>query len=128
MASVTRARSGLAFLTAFGVVAVGVGAGRAITTTYLPVLLERIKDARELIGAVMLVNAIAGFFVPLAAGWWSDRRGTRAPFILGGAIVAAGGLILIAMGVLLATDELTRLNVEAQQWMTELGLDFWSDV
>ncbi len=38
-----------------------------------------------LIGAVMLVNAAAGFVVPLATGLWSDRRGTRGPFILGGA-------------------------------------------
>jgi membrane-associated phospholipid phosphatase/MFS family permease len=46
----------------------------------------------------MLVNAAAGFAVPLATGLWSDRRGSRAPFILGGTIVAAGGLVAIALG------------------------------
>jgi cytochrome c-type biogenesis protein len=41
-------------------------------------------------------------------------------------IVAAGGLILIAMGILIWTDELTRLNAEAQSWLEGLGLDFWN--
>ena len=31
------------------------------------------------------------------------------------AIVATGGLILIAMGVLIWTDQLTQLNIEAQR-------------
>ena len=44
------------------------------------------------------------------------------------AIVATGGLILIAMGVLIWTDQLTQLNIEAQRWMSNLGLDFWSEV
>ena len=48
-------------LVAFALAAVGAGAGRALTTTYLPVLLERIEDAPSLIGVVMMVNAIAGF-------------------------------------------------------------------
>jgi membrane-associated phospholipid phosphatase/predicted MFS family arabinose efflux permease len=85
-------------LWAFATVAVALGAARAVTTTYVPVLLERIADRPGLIGAVMLVNAAAGFVVPLATGLWSDRRGTRAPFILGGAIVAAGGLVAVALG------------------------------
>jgi MFS family permease len=91
-------RAASAALWAFATVAVALGAARAITTTYVPVLLERIADRPGLIGAVMLVNAVAGFVVPLATGLWSDRRGTRAPFILGGAVVAAGGLVAIALG------------------------------
>ena len=86
------------FLAAFSAVAVGLGLARALTTSYVPVLLDEIDDNPAVIGAVMLVNAIAGFFVPLAAGWWSDRRGTRSPFILGGSIVAGGGLVAIALG------------------------------
>jgi cytochrome c-type biogenesis protein len=43
-------------------------------------------------------------------------------------IVATGGLILIAMGVLIWTDQMTQLNSEAQSWLSGLGLDFWSDV
>ena len=43
-------------------------------------------------------------------------------------IVAAGGAILIAMGVLIWTGELTQLNIETQRWLSELGLDFWNQV
>ena len=43
-------------------------------------------------------------------------------------IVAVGGAILIAMGVLIWTGELTQLNAEAQRWLSELGLDFWNQV
>jgi cytochrome c-type biogenesis protein len=42
------------------------------------------------------------------------------------AIVATGGVILIAMGILIWTDELTRLNAEVTSWLTGLGLDFWN--
>ncbi|MEA2179736.1 MAG: Major Facilitator Superfamily, partial [Solirubrobacteraceae bacterium] len=91
-------RLAMTALWAFATVAVALGAARAVTTTYVPVLLERIADRPGLIGVVMLVNAVAGFVVPLAAGLWSDRRGTRAPFILGGALLAAGGLVAVALG------------------------------
>jgi len=95
--------SGPAFLVAFGLVAAGVGAARAITTTFLPVLLDRIEHAPGLIGAVMLVNALAGFVVPLAVGVWSDRSsggalGPRIPFIVGGSLLTCGGLAAIALG------------------------------
>jgi membrane-associated phospholipid phosphatase/predicted MFS family arabinose efflux permease len=85
-------------LIVFSLAAVGAGAGRALTTTYLPVLLERIEDAPTLIGAVMTVNAVAGFAIPIAIGIWSDRRGRRLPFIAGGAVVTAGGLVAIGLG------------------------------
>ena len=91
-------RPAVAGLSVFATVAIALGAARAVTTTYVPVLLERIADRPGLIGAVMLVNAVAGFAVPLATGLWSDRRGTRGPFILGGTVVAAGGLVAIALG------------------------------
>ena len=44
------------------------------------------------------------------------------------AIVAVGGVILIGMGVLIWTGELFQLNIEAQNWLSGLGLDFWNDV
>jgi membrane-associated phospholipid phosphatase len=47
---------------------VGFGAARALTTTYVPVLLSDIHDAPWLIGLVMLINAAAGFTVPFIAG------------------------------------------------------------
>jgi dolichol-phosphate mannosyltransferase len=85
-------------LIVFSLAAVGAGAGRALTTTYLPVLLERIDDAPTLIGVVMTVNAIAGFAIPISIGIWSDRRGRRLPFIAGGAVVTVGGLIAVGLG------------------------------
>jgi membrane-associated phospholipid phosphatase len=91
------------FLVAFAAAAVAAGLGRAVTTTYLPLLLERIDDAPGLIGMVMLVNAGAGMAVPLVVGLWSDRlarsgRGGRLPFVLGGSVLTAGGLLAVALG------------------------------
>jgi membrane-associated phospholipid phosphatase/Na+/melibiose symporter-like transporter len=91
------------FILAFAAAALAAGLGRAVTTTYLPLLLERINDAPGLIGMVMLVNAAAGMAVPLVTGIWSDRlqqrgRGRRMPFIVGGSIVTAGGLLAVALG------------------------------
>jgi Na+/melibiose symporter-like transporter len=92
-----------ALLVAFSLAAVGAGTARALTTTYLPVLLERIEDAPSLIGAAMTVNAVAGLVVPVVVGAWSDRReasalGRRLPFMLGGTAIAAGGLVAVALG------------------------------
>jgi cytochrome c-type biogenesis protein len=39
------------------------------------------------------------------------------------AIVAAGGVILIVMGLLILTGEFFQLNIEAQKLTTDLGLD-----
>jgi MFS family permease len=91
------------FIVAFAAAALAAGLGRAVTTSYLPLLLERIDDAPELIGMVMLVNAAAGMAVPLVTGAWSDRlhrrgRGRRTPFVVGGTVITAGGLFAIALG------------------------------
>ena len=97
------ARRGSAYVIAFSAAAVGAGTGRGVTTTYLPVLLDRIENSPGLIGLVMLVNAGAGFSVPLVIGYWSDRRrarglGARLPFVLGGSVLGAGGLVAVALG------------------------------
>jgi membrane-associated phospholipid phosphatase len=96
-------RARIPYLVAFAAAAAGAGLARAVTTTYLPVLLDRIANAPALIGAVMLVNAGAGFVVPLVVGVWSDRlraRGTgrTRPFVWGGALLTAGGLAATALG------------------------------
>ena len=44
------------------------------------------------------------------------------------AITLVSGVILIAMGVLLFTNELTRLNSEALRVMDDAGLNFFSDL
>jgi cytochrome c-type biogenesis protein len=45
-----------------------------------------------------------------------------------GLLMAFGGVVLIAMGILMWTGELYRLNIEIQRWMSDLGIDFWSGV
>ena len=69
---------GPVLLLVFSLAAVGADAGRALTTTYVPFLLERIDDAPALIGVVMTVNALSGFAVRLAVGFWSAARSTLA--------------------------------------------------
>jgi cytochrome c-type biogenesis protein len=44
------------------------------------------------------------------------------------AIMAAGGVVLIVMGVLVFTGELTRLNLEAQQALDDMGINFFNEV
>jgi MFS family permease len=90
-------------LLTFSLVAVGAGAARGLTTTYLPVLLARIQNSPTLIGVIMTINGVAGLVVPLAVGTWSDRRaagglGRRLPFMVGGSAVAVGGLLAVALG------------------------------
>lgn len=43
-------------------------------------------------------------------------------------IMAIGGLVLVVMGVLVYTGELFRLNIEAQRWMDDLGINFFNEV
>jgi cytochrome c-type biogenesis protein len=38
------------------------------------------------------------------------------------------GVVLVAMGVLLFTNELSRLNSQALAWMDDLGINFFSDL
>jgi DHA1 family tetracycline resistance protein-like MFS transporter len=91
-------------LLAFASAAAGAGAARGLTTTYLPVLLTRIRESPALIAAVMTVNAVAGLLVPLVVGAWSDRGAAGDPrrrlrFMLGGSAVACGGLLIIGLGL-----------------------------
>ena len=83
---------------AFSLAAVGAGAGRALTPPTCRCCSSGSRTRPSLIGAVMTVNAIAGFGVPIAIGIWSDRRGRRLPFIAGGAALTAGGLVAVGLG------------------------------
>ena len=44
------------------------------------------------------------------------------------AITVVSGVILVVMGVLLYTNELTRLNAEALRAMDDLNVNFFSDL
>lgn len=82
-------------------------------------------------GAFLLAVYSAGLAIPFLLTAVAFSRMTTAFAVVKRhyrLIVASGGLILIAMGILIWTGQLTDLNVEAQKWMTDLGLDFWSGV
>jgi cytochrome c-type biogenesis protein len=82
-------------------------------------------------GALLLAVYSAGLAIPFLLTAVAFSRMTTAFTVVKRhyqAIVATGGLILIAMGVLIWTGELTHLNVEAQKALSELGLDFWNSV
>ena len=80
-------------------------------------------------GAFLLAVYSAGLAIPFLLTAVAFSRMTTAFTVLKRhyrVIVAVGGVILIAMGVLIWTDELTRLNAEVQNSLSEIGLDFWN--
>jgi cytochrome c-type biogenesis protein len=82
-------------------------------------------------GAFLLAVYSAGLAIPFLLTAIAFSRMTTAFTVVKrhyAAIIATGGVILIAMGVLIWTGELTQLNIEAQRIMSELGLDFWNSV
>ena len=82
-------------------------------------------------GAFLLAVYSAGLAIPFLLTALAFSRMTSAFRVVKRfypVIIVTGGLILIAMGILIWTDEFFRLNIEVQQWMERVGLDFWSDV
>jgi cytochrome c-type biogenesis protein len=82
-------------------------------------------------GALLLAVYSAGLAIPFILTALAFSRMTTAFAVVKRhyqAIVATGGVILIAMGILILTGQFFQLNVEAQNWLSELGLDFWNDV
>ena len=82
-------------------------------------------------GAFLLAVYSAGLAIPFLLTAIAFSRMTTAFAVVKrhySAIIATGGAILIAMGVLIWTGELTQLNIEAQRWLSNLGLDFWNEV
>ncbi|HET6997246.1 MAG TPA: cytochrome c biogenesis CcdA family protein [Solirubrobacterales bacterium] len=82
-------------------------------------------------GGFLLAVYSAGLAIPFIATALAFSRMTTASAVVKRhyqAIVATGGVILIAMGVLIWTGELFQLNIEVQNWMEQSGLDFWNSV
>ncbi len=82
-------------------------------------------------GAFLLAVYSAGLAIPFLLTAVAFSRMTTAFVVVKRhyqLIVATGGVILIAMGLLIWTDQLTQLNTEAQRWMSELGLEFLTGV
>ncbi len=82
-------------------------------------------------GAFLLAVYSAGLAIPFLLTAVAFSRMTTAFAVVKRhyqLIVATGGLILIAMGILIWTDQLTRLNNEAQTWLSSLGINFYNSV
>jgi cytochrome c-type biogenesis protein len=82
-------------------------------------------------GGVLLAFYSLGLAVPfLLTALAFDRatnafRWIRTRYVL---VTAVSGAVLVFMGVLMLTGELTRLNVEAQALLHDMGLDFLYNV
>jgi len=82
-------------------------------------------------GAVLLAFYSAGLAIPfLLTSIAFGRMTTAFAFVKRhyGAVIGIGGVVLIAMGILIWTGEFFRLNIEAQNLLDNLGLDFWNSV
>lgn len=82
-------------------------------------------------GALLLAVYSAGLAIPFILTALAFSRMTTAFAVVKRhyqLIVAAGGVILIAMGILIWTGEIFQLNSEVQTWAESLGIDFWNSV
>ncbi|HEX5928531.1 MAG TPA: cytochrome c biogenesis protein CcdA [Solirubrobacterales bacterium] len=79
-------------------------------------------------GAFLLAVYSAGLAIPFLLTALAFSRMTTAFAVVKRhyqAIVAVGGVILIVMGILIWTGEITQLNTEVQGWFERSGLDFF---
>ena len=77
-------------------------------------------------GAVLLAIYSSGLAIPFLVSAVAFHRATRVFRWLRDryvAITAVSGAVLIVMGVLIFTGEMTDLNIEAQRFLQRLGLD-----
>jgi cytochrome c-type biogenesis protein len=82
-------------------------------------------------GAVLLLFYSAGLAVPFLITAIAFTRATAAfrwlrdRYLI---ITGLSGAVLIAMGILLFTGDLTTLNIKAQQALNDLGLNFFNEL
>jgi cytochrome c-type biogenesis protein len=77
-------------------------------------------------GALLLAVYSAGLAIPFLVTALAFSRMTTAFAVIKrhyAVIVAIGGLILIVMGILIVTGEFKQLNIEAQNWTSNLGIE-----
>jgi cytochrome c-type biogenesis protein len=82
-------------------------------------------------GGIMLAVYSLGLAIPFLLTAVAFTRMTNAFAVIKrhyAVIMALGGVVLVVMGVLVFTGELTRLNVEVQQWLNDLGINFFNEV
>ena len=91
------------------------------------ILLAAGSTRSEAHGALLLAFYSAGLAIPFIATALAFKRMT---LVFGwvkrhyGVIVACGGAVLIAMGVLMWTGQMTILNNDAQSMLNSLGINF----
>lgn len=99
--------------------------------TLSAILSTAAASASALRGAVLLAFYAAGLAIPFLVTAFAFGKVTHS---LGfakrhyRAIIAGGGVVLVAMGVLMWTNELFVLNIKAQQLLGHLGLNFFADI
>jgi cytochrome c-type biogenesis protein len=82
-------------------------------------------------GAILLLFYSLGLAVPFllsAAAFtraWATFRWMRDRYLI---ITGLSGAVLITMGVLMLTGELSRLNIEAQQALDSMGIDIFGNL
>jgi cytochrome c-type biogenesis protein len=82
-------------------------------------------------GAYLLAWYSAGLAIPFLLTTVAFQRMTKLFAVVKrhyAVIVAAGGAILIVMGTLIITGQLTQLNIEALKLLDRLGLDFLTGI
>jgi cytochrome c-type biogenesis protein len=80
-------------------------------------------------GAFLLAVYSAGLAIPFLLTALAFSQMTAAFTVVKRhyqAIVAVGGVILIVMGVLILSEDFRQLNIEAQNWMEQTGIDVWN--
>jgi cytochrome c-type biogenesis protein len=82
-------------------------------------------------GALLLVGYSLGLAVPFLFSAVAFNAASRAFAVFKrhyAAIQVGSGLVLVAMGVLVLNGDLFRLNIEVQQFLDGLGLNFFQSV
>ena len=80
-------------------------------------------------GGLLLAVYSAGLAIPFVLTALAFSRMTTAFTVVKRhyqAIVAFGGVVLIAMGILILTGGFVQLNIEVQRFFEESGVDFWN--
>ena len=82
-------------------------------------------------GALLLAIYSAGLALPFIASAVAFSAASRSFAFFKrhhAAIQIVGGSVLVVMGILVLTNQLFRLNIEAQQFLDGFGLNFFQDV
>jgi cytochrome c-type biogenesis protein len=82
-------------------------------------------------GAVLLAFYSAGLAVPFLLTALAFERMTSVFAVIKRhfrVVIGSGGLVLIAMGVLIWSGELFQLNIQAQQTLNSLGINFFNSI